>query len=49
MLMANQIEMENKIYKEELKQLKQQIKINEGNAQNKFKELEIQNLIKYTS
>ena len=49
MLMANQIEMENKIYKEELEQLKQQIKINEGNAKNKINQLEIQNLIKYTS
>ena len=43
MLMANQIEMENKIYKEELEQLKQQIKINEGNAKNKINQLEIQN------
>ena len=47
MYMANQIELENKIYKEELTQLKKQMELNEGNAKNKINQLEINNLIRY--
>ena len=47
MLIANQIELENKIYKEEVEQLKKQIEIMDGNSKNKIYELETNNLIKY--
>lgn len=47
MLVANQIEMENKIYKDELEKMKKQMELNEDNAKNKITKLEIQNLVKY--
>ena len=47
MLVANQIEMENKIYKDELEKMKKQMELNEDNAKDKITKLEIQNLVKY--
>lgn len=47
MLVANQIEMENKIYKDELEKIKKQMELNEDNAKDKITKLEIQNLVKY--
>ena len=47
MFVANQIEMENKIYKDELEKLKKQMEVNEDNAKDKITKLEIQNLVKY--
>jgi len=47
MTMANQIELENKIYKEEVEKLKKQIEIMDGNSKSKINELEVNNLIKY--
>ncbi len=49
MLMANQIEMENKIYKEEIENIKKQMNIMEGKNKNIIGQLEINNLIKYDS
>ena len=47
MFVANQIEMENRIYKDELEKLKKQMEVNEDNAKDKITKLEIQNLVKY--
>ena len=47
MLVANQIEMENKIYKDELEKMKKQMELNEDNVKDKITKLEIQNLVKY--
>ena len=47
MQMANQVELENKIYKEEVEKLKKQIEIMDGDSKNKINKLEINNLIKY--
>ena len=41
------IEMENKIYKDELEKMKKQMELNEDNAKDKITKLEIQNLVKY--
>ena len=47
MLISNQVELENKIYKEEVENLKKQIEIMDGNSKNKINELEVNHLIKY--
>ena len=47
MLIANRIEMENRIYKDEIEKMKKQMELNEDNAKDKITKLEIHNLVKY--
>lgn len=47
MTMANQIELENKIYREEVEKLKKQIEIMDGDSKSKINQLEVNNLIRY--
>ena len=49
MTMANQIELENKIYREEVEKLKKQIEIMDDNSKSKINQLEVNNLIRYNT